>query len=75
MTLKVGTKVTVTTTLLGSSWRATCGGKTVKSIRWYRISAINGRSVRSLYGVAYLYAATGMFRTIPSRRGPAARTA
>ena len=66
VTLKVGTKVTVTTTLLGSSWTATCGGKTIRSIRWYRISAINGKSVRSLYGVAYLYAATGMFRTIPT---------
>ena len=66
VTLKVGTKVTVTTTLLGSSWTATCGGKTIRSIRWYRISAINGKSVRSLYGVAYLYAASGMFRTIPT---------
>ena len=65
MTLKVGTKVTVTTTLLGSSWTASCGGRRMSSIRWYRISAINGRSVRSLYGVAYLYAATGMFRTLP----------
>jgi GH25 family lysozyme M1 (1,4-beta-N-acetylmuramidase) len=52
--------------MLGSSWTATCGGKTIRSIRWYRISAINGKSVRSLYGVAYLYAATGMFRTIPT---------
>jgi GH25 family lysozyme M1 (1,4-beta-N-acetylmuramidase) len=66
VSIKPGTKVTVTTTLLGSSWRLTCGGKTVTSVRWYRISAISGKSVRSLYGVAYLYAATSMFKTIPT---------
>ena len=66
LSIKPGVKVTVTTTLLGSSWRATCGGKTVTSVRWYRISAINGKSVRSLYGVAYLYAATSLFRTVPT---------
>jgi GH25 family lysozyme M1 (1,4-beta-N-acetylmuramidase) len=66
VTIKVNSKVTVTTTMLGGTWRGTCNGKTFKSVRWYRISAINGKSVRSLYGVAYLYAATGMFRTVPT---------
>ncbi len=64
-TLKAGSKITVVATMIGSTWRGTCAGKTFTSQRWYRISAIDGKSVRSLYGVAYLYAATGMFRTLP----------
>ena len=29
---------------------------------WYRISAVNGKSIKSLYGVTYLYAATSLFK-------------
>ena len=30
---------------------------------WYQISAVNGTSVQSLYGVSYVYAASGLFKT------------
>ena len=62
--IKSGTKVSVTATVSGGTWRATCAGKTVSGSKWYRISAINGRSVKSLYGVTYLYAATGLFKAV-----------
>lgn len=62
--IKAGTKVTVTASVGGGSWRATCGGKAVSGKTWYRISAINGRSVTSLYGVTSLYAATGLFKAV-----------
>jgi GH25 family lysozyme M1 (1,4-beta-N-acetylmuramidase) len=62
-TLKPGTKVTVTATLTGSSWSVSCGGKTTASNTWYRISAINGQSVKSLFNVTYLFAATGLIST------------
>jgi len=61
--IKVGTKVTVVTSVTGGSWRTTCG-KAVSGRTWYRISAINGRSVKSLYGVTYLYAAISLFKAV-----------
>ena len=62
--IKTGTKVTVVTTVTGGSWRAVCAGKRVSGKSWYRISAINGKSVRSLYGRSYLYAASGLFKAV-----------
>ena len=62
--IKVGTTVTVVATVTGGSWRTTCAGKTVSGKTWYRISAISGRSVKSLYGVTYLYAATSLFKAV-----------
>ena len=62
--LTIGSTVTVVAKMSGSSWSATC--PTAKSgSTWYRISAVNGRSVSSLYGVTYLYGATGMLMTAP----------
>jgi GH25 family lysozyme M1 (1,4-beta-N-acetylmuramidase) len=60
--IKTGTKVSVVTSVTGGSWRAVCGGKTISGRFWYRISAINGKSVKALYGVSYLYAASGLFK-------------
>ena len=54
-------KVTVVATVSGSHWSTTCSGAKSGST-WYRISAINGRSVSSLYGRSYLYAATGVLK-------------
>ena len=51
------------TSVTGGSWRTTCG-KAVSGRTWYRISAINGRSVKSLYGVTYLYAAISLFKAV-----------
>ena len=63
--IKTGTKVTVVTQVTGSSYRTTCAGRAVSGSIWFRISAINGRSVSALYGVSYLYAARGLFTLVP----------
>lgn len=65
-TLRVDAQVTVTATVSGTAWKSTCAGRVVAGSSWYRISAINGKSVRSLYGVFYLYAASGVFKTAPT---------
>ena len=62
-------KVTVAATVPGSSWRTDCAGPKAGS-RWHRISHVNGASVRSLYGVTYLYAAAGLLKTAPSAAPP-----
>ncbi len=60
---RTGTKVTVVANVTGSRWRVSCAGRSVSGRTWYRISAVNGRSVRSLFGVQYLYAATALFKS------------
>jgi hypothetical protein len=71
--IATGTKVSVVATLTGGSWRTTCAGKAVSGRSWYRISAINGKSVKSLYGVSYLYAASGRFKSATITRYAACR--
>ena len=62
--LAAAATLTIAGTVSGSPWRATC--PTVKSgSTWYRISAINGKSVKHLYGVTYLYAAAGVLKAAP----------
>lgn len=56
--------VTAVAAVTGGSWRASCGSF-FKGNRWLKIVAINGRSVQSLYGVAAVYAASGLFKAIP----------
>ena len=56
-----GVDVTTIAAVSGGSWSASCAGSTSGS-RWYRITAVNGKSVASLYGVKYLYGAKGLFR-------------
>jgi hypothetical protein len=58
-------RVTVAATVSGSSWRTDCAGPKAGS-SWHRISHVNGATVRSLYGVTYLYAASGLLKTAPS---------
>jgi hypothetical protein len=59
--LATSARVTVVTTVSGSHWSTTC--PTAKSgSGWYRISAVNGKSVKSLYGLSWLYAATGVLK-------------
>jgi uncharacterized protein YgiM (DUF1202 family) len=60
--LALGTRVTVVATIAGSAWRTSCPISKSGS-KWYRISAINGKSVMSLYGRTYLYAATGVLKS------------
>jgi len=69
-TLKAGTAVTVAATWNGGSWSTTCGGKLVSGSTWHRIRAINGRSVLSLYGVSYVYGASGLFKTVTVQSPP-----
>jgi SpoIID/LytB domain protein len=47
----------------GGSYSTSCGGS-ISGSTWYRISAIGGRSVSSLYGVSYLYSASKLFKTV-----------
>ena len=63
--LAASARVTVVATVSGSRWSTTCpGAKT--GTTWYRISAINGKSVSSVYGRSYLYAATGVMTAVPN---------
>ncbi len=63
--LTTSSTVTVVGTLSGGAWSTTC--PTAKSgSGWYKVSAINGRSVSSLYGVSYVYAATGVLKAAPA---------
>jgi uncharacterized protein YkwD len=61
--VRLGTsaRVTVVATVSGAHWATTCP-KAKSGSGWYRISAINGKSVSSLYGVTSLYAATGVLK-------------
>ena len=63
-TLRTGARVTVVAKVTGGRWSVVCAGDAAARRSWYRISAINGKSVRSLYGVRYLYGATGLFRAV-----------
>ena len=63
--LATSATLTVVATVGGSHWSTTC--PSAKSgTSWYRISAINGKSVSRVYGQAYLYAATGVLGAPPS---------
>jgi stage II sporulation protein D len=58
-TLGSAATVTVTGMVSGAAWSTWC--PTAKAgAGWYVVSAINGASVRSLYGVPSVYAATGI---------------
>jgi SpoIID/LytB domain protein len=63
--LASGARVTVSATVGGSRWSTVCAGSKSGS-RWYRVTHVNGTSVRSLYGVASLYAATGVLKAAPT---------
>jgi hypothetical protein len=65
--LAASTRVTVVAKVSGSKWTTTCPTAESGST-WYRISAINGKSVRTLYGLSYLYAATGALSAAPASR-------
>lgn len=63
-TLTVGTQVSVETTVTGGAWSAACASNPTSGDGWHQISAMNGQSVAALYGVPFVYAATGLFQTI-----------
>jgi GH25 family lysozyme M1 (1,4-beta-N-acetylmuramidase) len=51
---------------VGGGWYATRCRTAVSGQTWLAITAIGGRSVKSLYGVATLYAASRLFRSAPN---------
>jgi GH25 family lysozyme M1 (1,4-beta-N-acetylmuramidase) len=57
-------RVTVTRSVPGTAYKTTCSGRPVSGSSWFLISAINGRTVKSLYGISYVYGAAGLFKTI-----------
>ena len=61
--LSAGAKVTAVAKVSGSRWSVRCAGSSSSGSSWWRITSINGRSVKSLYGVSYVYGATGLFKT------------
>jgi GH25 family lysozyme M1 (1,4-beta-N-acetylmuramidase) len=50
----------------GGSWRTVCAGTTATGSGWYRITVVNGKDVRSRFGVSYVYSASSLFRTLYS---------
>lgn len=58
-----GTLVTVVATVSGGSYGTPCG-TWVSGSSWYRISAVNGRSTSSLYGVSFVYGASKLFKAV-----------
>jgi GH25 family lysozyme M1 (1,4-beta-N-acetylmuramidase) len=67
ITMPTGTVVTTTATVSGGSWSTTCV-TSVSGSTWYAITAVDGTSVSSLYGVSVAYAAVGLFQ--PSTSPP-----
>lgn len=55
--------VTISGTVTGGSWSADCL-RSVSGTSWYKVTAVGGRSVSSLYGVSVVYAASGLFRAV-----------
>ncbi len=67
VSMPAGTVVSTVGTVAGGSWSATCV-TSVSGSTWYAITAVNGASVSSLFGVSVAYAATGLFQ--PSTSPP-----
>jgi SpoIID/LytB domain protein len=65
-----GTSVTVVGTVIGGSWSTTCDGASLSGSTWRKITAVNGVSVSTAYGVSYLYGASGLFTTVASPTAP-----
>ncbi|MEO5919165.1 MAG: hypothetical protein ABIQ17_06360, partial [Candidatus Limnocylindrales bacterium] len=56
--------LTVLGVVTGSAWRTTCPTYKAAST-WYAVTAINGQTVSSRYGVSVIYAATGILNRAP----------
>ena len=65
--IKTGTLVTAVASVTGRSYSTTCSGKPVSGKTWLRVSAVNGKSVKSLLGVSYVYA---RMKTAATTTGP-----
>jgi len=60
-----GATVRVIASVIGARWRTDCSGWVAGS-RWLRISHVNGTPVPTLFGVRYLYAASGTLQAGPA---------
>ena len=58
-----GARLTVVARVRGGAYAAKCG-TSVSGTYWWKVSAVNGRSVKSLYGVTYVYGARQLFKTL-----------
>jgi SpoIID/LytB domain protein len=58
-----GARLTVVARVSGGAYSASCG-TSVSGTYWLKFSAINGKSVKSLYGVTYVYGARQLFKTL-----------
>ncbi len=65
-TVPAGTQVGVEAAVPGASWTSTCATGVVAGNSWYQISQVNGQAVSSLYGVPFVYGATGLFQAAPA---------
>ncbi|MEI7743844.1 MAG: CoA-binding protein, partial [Chloroflexota bacterium] len=60
--LPAGATVVAVARVSGASWAATCAGMTARGTSWWKITAVNGRTAASLFGVPVVYGATSLFR-------------
>jgi stage II sporulation protein D len=65
-----GDLLTVVNTVSGGSYQTNCG-KWLSGSDWHKISAINGQSVSSRFGVNYLFGASKLFKTVTVAATPA----
>ena len=68
--IPAGTPVRAVSTVDGGSYSASCGGSTVSGSKWLKIDAVNGKTVSSLYGVSYVYAASKLFKAATTYATP-----
>jgi GH25 family lysozyme M1 (1,4-beta-N-acetylmuramidase) len=61
--IDVNSVITTAGTVSGGSWSADCP-TSVSGKSWYKVTAVGGKSVSSLYGVSVVYAASGLFRAV-----------
>lgn len=55
-----GQVLTVVNKVTGGAWAMSCNGAKSGNT-WYKVSQVNGTNVSTLYGVSYVYVATGAF--------------
>jgi GH25 family lysozyme M1 (1,4-beta-N-acetylmuramidase) len=64
--IPAGATVSAVARVSGGSWSTTCAGK-VSGSTWWRITSVNGTSVKRLYGRDHVYAASGLFGAASSK--------
>jgi GH25 family lysozyme M1 (1,4-beta-N-acetylmuramidase) len=65
-TLAKGIKVVAVDRVSGGSWRTSCAGTVATGSSWYKVTVVNGRDVRSRFGVSAVYVASSLLRKLYS---------